>query len=90
MGTAIFSREVKRPRCEVKHKRFSSTEVKNEWSYTSSSPIHLRDMDKENFLFLLRVFLCEDSNRAKTPLEVACVVIHWKFFKLNYNNFFYL
>ena len=31
----------------------SSAEIKNEWRFTSSPPIRLRGVDRENFIFTL-------------------------------------
>jgi len=43
-------RGVKRPERDV-HTLPSSAEVKNEWSYTSASPVCFRDVDRDfNFL----------------------------------------
>jgi hypothetical protein len=36
---------------DIDHSPSSSAEVKNEWSYTSASPIYLHCVDKENFIF---------------------------------------
>ena len=55
---------VKRPRPEINHAPASSAEVKNEWSYTSTPPIFLRIVGRENFtsvflslcLFLVSLF----------------------------------
>jgi hypothetical protein len=46
---------VKRPGREVNHSPPSSAEVKNEWSYTSTPPICLHCVDRENFAFLIFV-----------------------------------
>ena len=37
---------------EVNHSPPTSAKVKNEWSYTSTSPIWVHGMDKENFSFI--------------------------------------
>ena len=42
---------LKRPECHVGHSRPCSVEVKNEWSYTSTSPICLHGVDRDNFTF---------------------------------------
>jgi hypothetical protein len=42
---------VKRLGCEVNQSPTSSAEVKNEWSYTSTPPICLHGVDRENFVF---------------------------------------
>jgi hypothetical protein len=42
---------VKRPGRDV-HARPSSARVKNEWSYTSASPVYIRGVDRDNFTFL--------------------------------------
>ena len=39
----------KRPGREIDHSHPSSAEVKNEWSCTSSPPVCLRGMDRDNF-----------------------------------------
>jgi hypothetical protein len=39
---------------EADHSSPSSTHIKNQWSYTSSSPIWLRGMNRENFAFFIR------------------------------------
>jgi len=39
---------------DIDHSPSSSAEVKNEWSYTSTSPICLHGMDRENFNFYLK------------------------------------
>ena len=39
------------------HSPPSSAEVKNEWSYTSTPPIWLCDMDRNNFMFLQSNYL---------------------------------
>jgi len=36
---------------EVNHSSAPSVEVKNEWSYTSSSPIHLHGIERGGFTF---------------------------------------
>ena len=43
----------RRPGHEINHPRQSSAEVKNEWRYTSASPIRFRVMDRENFTYTL-------------------------------------
>ena len=53
--------EVNQPGREVDHSTPSGVEVKKEWSYTSTPPIHLHGVDKENFAFnyfLLFLVLC--------------------------------
>ena len=44
--------------CEVNHSPPSSAKVKNERCYTSSPPIYLHGVDRENFTVLL--FLISD------------------------------
>jgi hypothetical protein len=41
----------KRPVRELNHPSSSSVEVKNEWSYTSSPPVYLNIIDRDNFTF---------------------------------------
>jgi hypothetical protein len=43
--------ELKRPWHDVEHSPLSSTEAKNEWIYTFTSPVRLHGVDKENFTF---------------------------------------
>jgi hypothetical protein len=54
VGTGGFSSGVKRPGSEGTCSPLSSAKVKNEWSCTSSSPISLHGVDRNN-----RSFLCE-------------------------------
>jgi hypothetical protein len=44
---------VKRPERKVNHSRLSSAEVKNDWSHTSSPPIRIHGVDRDNFAFIL-------------------------------------
>jgi hypothetical protein len=55
MGTGVFLRRIKRSGREVDHLPPTSAEVKNEWSYTSSPPIPLHDIDRDNSVSLLNV-----------------------------------
>jgi hypothetical protein len=41
----------KRPECESDHPPLSGAEVKNEWSYTSTPPIYLHGVERENVAF---------------------------------------
>jgi hypothetical protein len=41
----------KRPECEVNHSPPSSSQVKKRWSYTSTPPICLYDVDRDKFTF---------------------------------------
>ena len=34
----------------------SSAEVKNDWSYTPTPPVHLHDVDRDNSTFTLHIF----------------------------------
>jgi hypothetical protein len=43
---------IKRPGREVDHSSPSRAEVKNEWSYTSTFPIHFHGVDRKNFTFI--------------------------------------
>ena len=45
--------QIKRPGRETDHLSPSVAEVKNYWSYTSTYPVCLHGVDKENFLFCL-------------------------------------
>jgi len=47
---------VKQTGHEVNHSSPSSTKVKNDWSCTSTPPISLHDMDRENFIFYYSTF----------------------------------
>jgi hypothetical protein len=44
---------VKEPGLEINHLISSSTEVKNEWSFTSAPSVYLHGVDRENFNFYL-------------------------------------
>jgi len=50
--------EVKRPECEINHSSPSSAEVKNKWCYTSTSPICLQGVYRENFTFFYQKRNC--------------------------------
>ena len=43
---------IKRAESEVDHTLPSSAEVKNKWSYTSTSHVHLHGIDRNTFKFL--------------------------------------
>jgi hypothetical protein len=47
--------EVNQPRREADHSTLSGAETKKEWRYTSTPPIHLHGVDRENFTF---IFFC--------------------------------
>jgi hypothetical protein len=47
----VVLREIKRPRREVNHLPPSSSEYKEDWSYTSTAPVCLQGVDRENFAF---------------------------------------
>ena len=49
MGTGVFQK-VKRPGREANQSLLPSAVVKIDWSYTSTPPISLRGVDRENFL----------------------------------------
>jgi len=51
MNTEILSPGVKRQGREVDPSPPSSDEVKKEWSYTSTPPIRLHGLDRDNFTF---------------------------------------
>jgi hypothetical protein len=55
--------EVKRTGRESNHLPASSAEVKNEWSYTSSPPICLHGVHRENFTFLTLQRWCTHNTR---------------------------
>jgi hypothetical protein len=42
---------VKRPGSDLNYSPLSSDKVKNEWSYTSDSPVYHRGVDRENIIF---------------------------------------
>jgi len=48
---------LKRPECHVGQSRPCSSEVKNEWSYTSVPPVCLHDVDRDNLTFTFTFFL---------------------------------
>jgi len=53
LGTGVLSWEQRGWGVKVNHSPPSSTEVKNEWSYTSTPPICLHGMDREKFAFIV-------------------------------------
>jgi hypothetical protein len=56
--------------CEVNNSHQSGAEVKNEWSYTSISPIRVHGVERDNFTFI--------SNHAVSSSEYIvsnCVVM---------------
>ena len=64
---------VKQSGCEVNHSPPSSAVVKNEWSYTCTSPVYLHGMDRENFSFILFTSL-----RFMTTIQRNPKVLHGK------------
>jgi hypothetical protein len=55
-----------------------NTEVKNEWSYTSNSPIRLRDADRDNlsnFLIFLILFKFEEFGKNFKYLSIYFFLI---------------
>ena len=44
------------PERDVSHSFTSNAEFKNEWSYTSTPPVCLHGLDRDNFSFLLLSF----------------------------------
>jgi hypothetical protein len=56
MGTGGSFPEVKRPRRDVDHTPPARAEVTNKWSYTSTPPICLYNVDRENF-YLFYVYV---------------------------------
>jgi hypothetical protein len=49
----FFAGGITRTRRHVDHLPPSKTKVKNEWSYTSTPPICLQGVDRDNFIFFL-------------------------------------
>jgi len=52
MGTGVVSRRVERPGRDADHSPPSSVEIKNEWSYTSTLPMRLHGVFRDNHTFL--------------------------------------
>jgi hypothetical protein len=50
-GHQELSLEVKRPGNDVRHLLPSTAEVKNEWSYTSATPVCLHGVNTNSFAF---------------------------------------
>ena len=48
----VFDARVKRSGREVNHSSVSIAELKNAWSYTSSSPVCLHGVGRDNFSFI--------------------------------------
>jgi hypothetical protein len=44
-----LSPEIKRAWHEADHSTASTTKITNEWSYTFTPPVHLRDIYRDNF-----------------------------------------
>ena len=63
--------EAEQPRPEINYSLLSSVEIKNEWSYSSSPPLRLHVVDRENCTF----YCTKDIN---TLLGVYIVVLMWK------------
>jgi len=91
MSTEILYPGVKRQVREVDHSPPSSDEAKNECSYTSTPPIRLHGLDRDNFTFsVLRwkkhkfLQLCECCHKIKslkhTKLLYTDVILHTESF----------
>jgi hypothetical protein len=63
----VLSLEVKWPEREADHLPTSSAKVKNEWSYTSTPPICLHGMYRDNFLMYTIKYAPTDSNLVQRP-----------------------
>jgi len=55
-GYRASSPGIRRPGHDVNHSPPSSTEAKNEWSYASTPPVRLRDVDSKHFTFFTSSF----------------------------------
>ena len=58
MGTDFLFRGVKQlPRREIEKSLTSNAEVRNEWSYASTSPLSLHNVDNDNFIFTFEIYI---------------------------------
>ena len=56
VGIGDSDHGIKQPRCEADYAPPCSAEVKNEWSYTSASPVYLpKGVSRSLYLFIRRV-----------------------------------
>jgi hypothetical protein len=69
MGSGVHFRGVRRPGRQVKQVLPSRAEVKNEWTYTSVSPVCFRGMDRDTFTFTITATLL--VHRYETN------IVHW-------------
>ena len=72
-----------RPRSDVDHSLPSRTEIKNEWSYTSTPHIYFHGVDKDNFAYSLSLnFQCSIYYLTR-PLKVIFLSIRFSIFTSN-------
>jgi hypothetical protein len=64
--SGVLSQELKRPKRSADHSPLASAEVKNEYSSTSTPPLHLHSVERDTFIF---TFNC----------TFTICSIHWSF-----------
>jgi hypothetical protein len=67
MGTGV-----KQPKLEADYSTTSRAEVKNEWSYTSTHPMYLHGVDKDNFTFYQNDGNVGEVNERRTGTQTKC------------------
>jgi hypothetical protein len=75
MGFEVLCRGVKRPGREVNSLSPSSSEVKNDWSYTSIPPLRLPGVDTDNYFTGRSCSRCRIYGIIVQPLHVL-IFIH--------------
>jgi len=75
----------KRPLCEANHSPPSSAEVKNEWSYTSTPPTCLHDVDRNNFTLLCRYIKGKYVYKLLSVLTEFCSVKAYGYKKVEFH-----
>jgi hypothetical protein len=68
----VLSPAAKLPGHEVNHPPPSSAVVKNDWSYTSTPPIHLHGMHRDDFIFTIN-WLKIDTQKQDESLPVVVI-----------------
>jgi hypothetical protein len=76
--TRDLSSAVNRPEREGNHLPTSSVQIKNEWSYTSSSPIHLHNQDKDKLRIQAALILVWIVLTGETLVRCSVNVERWQ------------
>jgi len=69
-----FTRGIKRPGLEADHSPPTSDEIKNEWSYASTTPTHLHGVYRDNFSCSYFCIIIPEVSKVTQiySLEFAC------------------